>query len=371
MKKIFQLAGVLTTIQEPTDDVRELHRRLLESGGGLVIAGDAKGPAAWDLPESYFLSLSAQLESGFSLAHALPTGHYARKNIGYLHAIRSGADCIYETDDDNAPLDSWGPRPEAVSKVRKTESISGCQDFSLSGFSSQWVNVYRYFSNDLNIWPRGLPLNEIHSAPPLTSDLRPPTSDLRSSTSDIRAPIQQGLVNGSPDVDAIWRLTQDRPFEFEPRDSVWLAPGQWCPFNTQSTWWFPVAYPLLYVPSYCSFRMCDIWKSFIAQRCLWAMGFGIVFHAPEVFQQRNEHNLMKDFEDEVPGYLQNPRIAEVLDGLNLSGVPSDDLRSCYKALVKEGFFPDREFMLVDCWLADLGEILKPKNGNAEIFEKDA
>jgi hypothetical protein len=37
------------------------------------------------------------------LAESLPTGHYARKNIAYLHAIRSGARCIYETDDDNAP----------------------------------------------------------------------------------------------------------------------------------------------------------------------------------------------------------------------------------------------------------------------------
>ncbi len=337
---------VITTIQEPTDAVRELHRRLSESGGRLVVAGDANGPVSWDLPACDFLSLAHQRNSGFALADALPTGHYARKNIGYLYAIRSGADCIYETDDDNAPLDSWAPRSENISKVRKTEPISGCQDFRLSGFSSQWVNVYRYFTDDPQIWPRGLPLKEIHSAPSLTSDLRPPTSD-------IRAPIQQGLVNGSPDVDAVWRLTQDRPFEFEPRESVWLAAGLWCPFNTQSTWWFPAAFPLLYVPSHCSFRMCDIWKSFVAQRCLWAMGFGVVFHAPEVFQQRNEHNLMKDFEDEVPGYLNNSRLVEILDALKLSGIPSDDLRTCYVALVKEGFFPKEELDLVDCWRADL------------------
>ena len=112
-----------------------------------------------------------------------------------------------------------------------------------------------------------------------------------------RAPIQQGLVNGSADVDAIWRLVMDREFFFEPRASVFLEPGNWCPFNTQTTWWWPVAYPLLYIPSYCSFRMCDIWKSFVAQRCLWELDMGIVFHAPEVYQDRNVHDLMRDFRD--------------------------------------------------------------------------
>jgi hypothetical protein len=157
-------------------------------------------------------------------------------------------------------------------------------------------------------------------------------------------------------VDAVWRLTQDRPFDFDDRPSLWLSPGQWCPFNTQSTWWFPSAYALMYVPSYCSFRMCDIWKSFIAQRCLWAMGFGVVFHAPEVFQERNEHNLMKDFEDEIPGYLNNSRIAGVLDGLLLSGFPGKDLRTCYAALTDAGFFPAEELTLVDLWLTDLEKI---------------
>ncbi len=324
--------AVITTIQTPTDAVCELHRRVREIGGRLIVAGDKKGPDSWDLPDCDFLNLSDQIDSGFSLAGALPTGHYARKNIGYLHAIRAGADCVYETDDDNAPLPSWKPRSEKVSKVRK-----------LSGeTSSRWVNVYRYFSRDWNIWPRGFPLDQLHSSG--TCSLTPDSCI---------SPVQQGLVNGSPDVDAIWRLTQDRPFEFDSNDSLWLAPGQWCPFNTQSTWWWPVAYPLLYVPSHCSFRMCDIWKSFIAQRCLWAMGSGVVFHAPEVFQERNEHNLMKDFEDEVPGYLNNARIAEVLEALSLTGSVTDDLRACYAALVAEGFFPEEELALVDLWCFDL------------------
>ena len=333
------LFAVVTTIQAPTPAVRALQRRLAAAGGRLVVAGDKKGPAAFDLPDCDFLSLDAQRASGFTLAEALPTGHYARKNVGYLHAIRAGATCLYETDDDNAPLASWSPRAETVVNVR---CVSG----------AGWTNVYRQFTDDSQIWPRGFPLER----------LADPVAPCVPASAPVRAPIQQGLVNGSPDVDAVWRLTQDRPFDFEPRAPIALGPGQWCPFNTQSTWWWPAAYPLLYVPSHCSFRMCDIWKSFIAQRCLWALGAGVVFHAPEVVQDRNPHDYRRDFADEVPGYLHNARIAEILAGLFLApgaAAVAENLRACYVALVAESIFPPEELRLVAAWLADLERVPQP------------
>jgi hypothetical protein len=68
------LVAVVTTIQPPTPAVRELHRRLAESGGRLVVAGDQKGPAEFDLPNCDFLSLADQQASGFALAEHLPDG---------------------------------------------------------------------------------------------------------------------------------------------------------------------------------------------------------------------------------------------------------------------------------------------------------
>ena len=343
------LKAVITTIQKPTFSVKKFYRQFLEiQGAQLIVIGDAKGPENYiidgrnSLSEENevikFFSLEKQLQSNLQLARKLPTGHYARKNIGYLAAISLGAECIFETDDDNAPMNGWAVRSEMIHSPRivfPLETLKGC-----------WVNAYRYFT-DQNIWPRGFPLDEINTKPPFI--------DIEGDASGFfkRAPIQQALVNNSPDVDAVWRLTQDRTFEFENRDSVYISPGSWCPFNSQSTWWWPDAYPLLYLPSNCSFRMTDIWRSFIAQRCLWALGVGVVFHGPEVFQQRNEHNLMKDFQDEVPGYLNNARIAEVLESLSLTGTPVDDIRNCYRALVEEAIFPEEELSLVDCWLTDL------------------
>lgn len=333
------LHAIITTIQEPTACVHGLVERLAACGGKLIVAGDSKGPFSFDGPPGAawpveFLSLADQESGRFQLAENLPTKHYARKNIAYLHAIAAGAECIYETDDDNEPNGNWQPRSEMLSGGR-----------SVAGEGSRWVNVYRYFSGE-NIWPRGLPLDEIRAAVPAAAVF----------AEERRAPIQQGLVNGSPDVDAIWRLVMDREFDFEDGASVYLEPGNWCPFNTQTTWWWPVAYPLLYIPSYCSFRMCDIWKSFVAQRCLWELGCGMVFHAPEVVQDRNPHDLTKDFRDEIPGYDRNRELCEILGALTLApgeaAIPAN-LRACYAALVEKGFFPEKELELVDAWLEDL------------------
>ncbi len=313
--------------------------RLSANGATLVIVGDLKGPSEYWLENCplVFLPLSLQEAGPFELGKVLPTGHYARKNIGYLHAIAQNASLIYETDDDNAPSACWRVREELLSDSLVVPSPT--QE------TYRWVNVYKYFTSD-KVWPRGLPLEYISG----------PVAVPVSAPDFILSPIQQGLVDGSPDVDAIWRLVQDRPFRFDSRPSIRLEPGNWCPFNTQSTWWWPDAYPLLYIPSCCSFRMCDIWKSFVAQRCLWEMGNGVVFHPPEVIQERNVHNLMRDFEDEIPGYLGNRRFAEVLSKLVLAPGKenvADNLIRCYEALQAAGFFPVEELTLVRTWVSDL------------------
>ena len=200
---------------------------------------------------SYFLqfhSLEQQLQSKFELAPLLPTGYYSRKNLGYLYTTAQGASCIYEADDDNAPLGHWQPRQEYVQNVRVIEQNTRAQAEKSRWV---WVNIHKYFTDE-NIWPRGLPLDEIHTPVPRAGD----------TDGKLYSPIQQGLVNGSSDVDAIWRMVMNREFYFSDDRSIHLPPGNWAPFKTQSTWWWPAAYPLLYIPSYCSFRMCDIWKSF-------------------------------------------------------------------------------------------------------------
>jgi hypothetical protein len=274
-----------------------------------------------------------------ALPKKLPINHYVRKNAGYLIAISRGAACIYETDDDNAPTANWKPRSLSTSAIGVRHS--------------GWANVYAWFS-DQYIWPRGFPLQEIES-----SRRWKPAGPLRTRMTD--SPIQQSLADGNPDVDAIWRLLLTADVRFKRRPSLALRRGAWCPFNSQCTWWWPEAYPLLYLPSYCTFRMTDIWRSFIAQRCIWEIGGSLTFHAPEVVQDRNQHNLLRDFQDEVPGYLDNVRICNLLGQLRLKTgkqAVSENLRRCYETLVQHNIFPKKEIALVDAWLADLKKIAK-------------
>lgn len=330
------LCSVITTIQAPTPAVRTLCRSMRRLSGQLLVLGDRKGPREYPLEGAELFALDRQLSLPLRLPQLLPVNHYTRKNVGYLVAISRGAECLYETDDDNAPNALWQPREPRV-RARKVEG-------------PRWCNVYRYFSDEL-VWPRGLPLDQIAGP-----GKRLPTPKRAGS---VLSPIQQGLADGSPDVDAIWRLVMDKPFRFQPAASVALMSGVWCPFNSQSTWWWPEAYPLLYLPSFCTFRMTDIWRSFVAQRCLWALGGVVTFHAPEVVQERNEHNLMRDFKDEVPGYLENDRISRLLEDLALESGPDAvgaNLLRCYEALIKQRILPARERPLVKAWLADLKRV---------------
>jgi hypothetical protein len=317
--------------------MRRLATRLEDCDGSLVVAGDRKGPEEYDLPRTEFLSLAAQEGLPFCLVSLLPTGTYARKNLGYLQAMRRGAAVIYETDDDNTPESTW--RLRAKRTPAHTVGVSG------------WLNVYRFFSDEF-IWPRGFPLDLVRQ--PLTG------GELGQLPCTIQeASIQQGLVNRSPDVDAVWRLLLDREASFRDGPSIRPAPGTWCPFNSQSTWWWPEAYALMYLPSFVSFRMTDIWRGLVAQRCLWELGQGLVFHAAEAVQDRNPHNLMRDFEEEVPGYLGNPGIATRLEGLSLQPGAQhvgDNLVACYEALVDGGFVPEREIPLVQAWLTDCADV---------------
>lgn len=295
-----------------------------------IVIGDSKSPAQFELPGCSYYSLPAQLDLPFSLANQLPIKHYGRKNLGYLLAIKAGKKIIIETDDDNIPLDSfWQPRSKTL--TAKTIDHQG------------WVNAYHYFTNQV-IWPRGFALEELKRIPPQAA------KELKLTT----CPIQQGLADENPDVDAIYRLTMPLPIDFDPAaPNIILGQGAICPFNSQNTTWFEEAFPLLYLPSHCSFRMTDIWRSYIAQRIAWTCDWPIAFHTSTVRQERNAHNLMGDFSDEIVGYVNNFQIMEKLNALPLASgqenIPNN-MRQCYQELIGLGVIGTEEMALLELWL---------------------
>lgn len=326
-------ALVVTTIQGPNTVMQELAQACMQTGSAFFVLGDRKSPPQYALDGATYYSLDAQHQTFGAFSRQLPIGHYVRKNLGYLAALDHGAQWIVETDDDNYPLANFMQAPSTM-RAKRLKS------------AAPWLNVYDQFGPSQPVWPRGLPLEALRPGEPAQIEMR---------WSEETPLLVQGLADDNPDVDAVYRLTRPLPLRFD-RDAapVALEAGCWCPFNSQNTWWHRSIAVLAYLPAHCSFRMTDIWRSFVAQRCLWALEQRLVFVAPTVRQERNEHNLLRDFEDEVSGYLKNDLIRRTLDACSLAGEPTADLVRCYEALTAAGIFPPEELPLVRAWVEAVG-----------------
>ncbi len=326
-------ALVITSIAAPNGVLKDFARICQEQKIRFYLIGDTKSPSDFHLEGCNFYGIDQQKDISGKLAPLLPYRHYGRKNLGYLLAYRDGVELLYETDDDNFPREGFF---KEFNRSQNTDTVK----------DAGWYNVYSHFTKE-TIWPRGFPLEKILSSNNEMSIMEP--SD---------CPIQQGLADENPDVDAVFRLTRTLPLNFEQGKKIVLGKNTWCPFNSQNTIWYREAFPLLYLPSYCSFRMTDIWRSFVAQRIAWENNWSILFYSPTVYQERNEHNLMKDFQDEIPGYLNNASICSELEKLKLESGTQNlgaNLVRCYEKLISMGLVGPEESALVNAWVEDLGQ----------------
>ena len=341
-----RVGTVVTTIQHPTPALLEIASHLESTEEPLYIVGDKKSPPNFAIRFGQYFSAQAQEGLPWTTVKKLPWNSYSRKMLGYLIAVNEGCTYIRETDDDNRPLSAFFYLPTEINHVRIPDS------------SELWINPYSYFSNT-DIWPRGLPLEKV---------LAKPQEFSLGTISSKNVGVYQGLANGSPDVDAIYRLTRSDVSDFQFDDLLPLLIPRDCytPFNSQATFWNVELLPLMYLPATCSFRMTDIWRSFIALRVMRETSFSLVFTSATMYQDRNEHNLLKDFESEVAGYLGNDKIIEALNQLHLE--PSDNdlaanLRVIYLRLVELGFFAVLELEILEDWLMDCASLLSKKVDN--------
>lgn len=355
-----KIGYVITTIYPPTTAMKTLSTLVAERQKDLAskslidlsiqmestkiyVVGDKKTPTEWNLAESRYLSVKNQLEGDSSLAKIIPWNSYSRKMLGYLEAIRDDCQWIRETDDDNIPRLGFleYPLKSCFTRVAKT-------------VNSPWINLYSAFT-DRRIWPRGLPLqilNDVFSNPALIDDSLVEVSNVV---------IYQALADGEPDVDALYRLTveEESNIRFEDLAPILVPKNAITPFNSQATTWHRSVFPLMYLPITCSFRMTDIWRSFVAQHLLKFTELNIVFLGAEVFQERNPHNLIKDFEDEIEGYLGNESLRIVLENTPIIGGAKNflqDLFTVYSGLVEAGYLNVTEMDSLRAWIEDLRSV---------------
>ena len=297
----------------------------------IILVGDKKTSLDWSYPSVTYLSPESQFEVARKFSDLLPWNSYTRKNIGYLYAITQGARVIYESDDDNIPLDNWVNTPEFSVNA---EMIS----------DASFVNVYSYFT-DKKVWPRGLPLSYVLG-----------TQEPKIlHTQNLKIGIWQYLADEDPDVDAIYRLTLNDPIYFKWREPVVMSHGTCCPFNSQNTYFRKELFPLLYLPSTVTFRFTDILRGLVAQPIMWAAGYHLGFAGATVLQKRNPHDYLKDFESEIPCYLEAEKAVQIAKA-SVSAVKStpENLISVYQALAESKIVTHKELEILDCWLDLVG-----------------
>lgn len=330
---------VLTTINPPTEDVKKL---AAIPDWKVVVVGDTKSPKDWSHPNCIFLDVKKQLALGYQTTKLLKYKSYARKSIGFLYAIQHGAKVIYETDDDNSPtIGKIGFDPESSLNYlvyhTNTRSV---------------VNPYAHFGQS-SIWPRGYPLDKIGDEPIHT---------FRQCNKQ-RALVQQGVVNGDPDVDAIYRITRkdanvNLTVSFDSNAKPVLLPkGIMAPYNSQNTLHLYDAFWGLLLPQTVAFRVCDIWRGYWTQRLLWEIDGNLAFFPPNAFTFRNAHNYLEDFIDEKQLYHDSGRFVNYLKAWRSNKKHFfDRVIDLSFSLVSENFWESDDTLLVKYWLMDLVSI---------------
>lgn len=372
---------VVTSINEPTEQIKILSK-IKEFQ--LLVVGDEKSKSKWTLENVIFLDIIKQQDLNYKTFQTTPFNSYTRKNIGYLFAIENGAEFIYDTDDDNAPLVDLNKYFNfneydygLIFDASSINSYNKCSiiDKDLNKIENDLLNghvlnPYAHFGQP-TIWPRGYPLSQINK-----NLINKYICGKRKASL-----IQQGVVNGDPDVDAIFRLTKSASnnkqetklinINFDPSSpSVQYPLFLLSPYNSQNTLIHYDAFWSLYLPRTVPFRLTDIWRSYWSQRLLWLINGTVQFNGPNAFQLRNVHSYLKDFKEETDMYLKTEDLVKfLLFKWKCTKIKFYDcLFDLSFSMAQYGFWDYEEVESIKNWIDDLKSVgyLEPQIVNFEV-----
>ena len=319
---------IITTINGPTETIL---KHINNNKYDVIIVGDIKTPSIYKKLNCIYLDIESQKKLFPKLNGLMKCNHYCRKNLGYLYAIKKGYKIIYETDDDNIPYDNF----DHVLNYKNLHMISQKNNI--------WINIFKYFTNDAHIWPRGYPLK-------YTKD----EAIFKISNTNSHPSIINGLVENDPDVDAIFRLTQ----QFK-NDIMWISGKtilidnkNLCVFNTQNTFWTDdQLFMLMLIPSTVSFRYCDILRGIICGIVLKYTNKYMMYSSPNVVQNRNEHNLMNDFSSEYEMYINNETILDYIENnIDINMTTKEIMITIYNNLLEHNVIKNDDIKILNEWL---------------------
>ncbi|OGK64856.1 hypothetical protein A2313_00620 [Candidatus Roizmanbacteria bacterium RIFOXYB2_FULL_41_10] len=320
---------VITSINSPTQAVVEFSRL---RNFKLIVVGDQKTPSKYNDQNLEFISLTKQRQSFPTFSKLLPINSYSRKNLGYLWAWKNySSDWLFETDDDNLPYANL-----TLPKFK--------QAYSTVNSDKIFFNIFTLFTRE-KAWPRGFPLDLIRDK-----------MDFNMSIEKAKPLLIQSLIDHDSDFDAVYRLTINRPIKFKKNQFVAVSAGIYGQVNSQATWWHRNISALMYFPSTLSWRAADIWRGYVAQKIIWQLSGRLLYLSPQVYQQRLRHQVMADFQAEIPLYLYSQKLVEDLQKLKLSGNINQMLVQVYSLLVKQGFVDKHELVILKQWLKEINNL---------------
>jgi hypothetical protein len=273
---------IVTTTIHPVTEAIERFQAL--DDWHLIVVGDRKTPPDYHLERGIYVSCADQEKKDKELSDAIGWNSIQRRNFGFLWARDMGADVVAVVDDDNIPYEGWGRNLLVGRDVEANYYVTDLPAFDPVGAT-----------NERALWHRGYPL-------PLVArrDYPPPQKKL------VRADIQADFWDGDPDVDAICRLEHRPLCRFDPRCFP-IASNKMSPFDSQNTFLRAAVLQDYFVLPHVG-RMDDIWAGYYVQ----AKGFRVIYGPPSVYQQRHEHDLLRDMKGEYIGYENNLKLVQDL-----------------------------------------------------------
>ena len=242
----------------------------------LIVVGDKKTPhKEYEKINCIYLAPSDQEKIHKELSDTIGWNCIQRRIFGFIVAYNKGAEVMASVDDDNIPYDNWG------------EDLLIGQNITVN----MWHAENGYFdplsvTNRNDLWHRGYPLS-----------LVPSKNNIRYMGKENRKVlIQAGLWDGDPDIDAVCRITKKPCVKFNIEEP--FASKQLSPFNCQNTFIHRDVIPY-YMMCPNIGRMDDIWASY---KVLKKFPNSLIYTKASVFQERNQHDYIKDMELEMLGY---------------------------------------------------------------------
>ena len=348
------VALITTTINVPHVLAQHVNNVPSDVELTVVVAGDVQTPVEArrfvELLGGTYLGVDDDLVTRWSTNDQVGVRSIQRRNVALLHALTLGPDVVVTIDDDNSPT---CPETYVRDFVGALTAPARYVTDSLTGWYNPACALSYRLAHDARapVYHRGFPLDQrdvMHDC-----ETRPVAFDEPTPVG-----VAAGLWLGDPDVDALDRLVlRPRAVDFSPGVGCAgsaLNVGTWAPFNTQNTAYRWEVAPLMQCLVGVG-RYDDIWASYVARRVMDDLGWYVAYGEPLVVQDRNDHDLVRDLQDELLGYRRTPELIRRLRALEVTFDDENSVISGLESVYRQvaDLLPSRTVDANGAWLEDV------------------